>query len=211
MNLPRSSPIGPSRGAGPAAVIDGSLVLDSKPSDSEERPSLDHLVYWLKREVPADFLLDFQVRPVNKLRGLNIVFFNTRGRQGESLFDPSLRPRTGVFTQYTEGDIDSYHVSYYCPTRGFTNIRKNHGFHLVTSGLEYFMDAPPDTFQRVQIYKRGGAIRVLVDGQVSVAFDDDGQRYGPVHEHSGWIGLRQMGFTQRCEYRDLAVYPLLKN
>ncbi len=89
-------------------------------------------------------------------------------------------------------------------------MRKNYGFNLVASGKDYFMDAAPDTFQVVQIYKWENRIRVLIDGKVAVAFDDDGKTYGAVHTHSGWIALRQMGFTQRCEYKDLAVYPLKK-
>jgi hypothetical protein len=56
--------------------------------------------------------------------------------------------------------------------------------------------------------KRGGEIRVMVDGVVALAFDDDGKAYGPVHTHSGWIGLRQMGHTLRCEYEYVKVYPL---
>ena len=32
----------------------------------------------------------------------------------------------------------------------------------------------------------------MVDDIISAAFDDDGQKYGPVWTHSGWIGLRQM-------------------
>jgi hypothetical protein len=189
-------------------VWNGSLILDSRPSDSEEHGSRDHLVCWLKKEVPANFLLEFKIRPVNKRRGLNIVFFNARGRDGETVFDPSLEKRTGIFKQYMRGDLDNYHVSYFSPDRGFTNMRKNYGFHLVASGKDYFLDADPNTFQTVQIYKRDHMIRVLVDGKVAVAYDDDGITYGPVITHSGWIALRQMGFTQRCEYRELAVYPL---
>ncbi|MCP5109732.1 MAG: hypothetical protein GY953_02730, partial [bacterium] len=48
----------------------------------------------------------------------------------------------------------------------------------------------------------------MVDDVVAAAYDDDGNEYGPVHTRSGWIGLRQMGHTIRCEYSRLAVYPL---
>jgi hypothetical protein len=43
---------------------------------------------------------------------------------------------------------------------------------------------------------------------LSVAFDDDGAKFGPVHTHPGWIGLRQMGHTLKCEYDSLSVYRL---
>ena len=37
---------------------------------------------------------------------------------------------------------------------------------------------------------------------LSLAYDDDGTTFGPVWTHRGWIGLRQMGHTVRCEYGD---------
>ena len=130
------------------------------------------------------------------------------GGKGTSIFDPVLKSRNGVFKQYHSSDLNSYHVSYWATGRGFANLRKNRGFHLVTSGADYIVGGDPNTFQCVQIYKRGAQIRVMVDGKVAVAFDDDGQTYGPVHTHSGWIGLRQMGHTLRCEYEYVNVYPL---
>lgn len=187
------------------SIAEGNLVLESQPTPDDG----NHLVCWLAKEVPADFLLEFTVRPQDRKRGLNIVFFNTRGVKGESIFDPTLQTRNGVFKQYHSGDLNSYHVSYWAGDRGFSNLRKNHGFHLVSSGKDYIIAGEPNAFQTVQIYKRAGNIRVTVDGLVAVAFDDDGKTFGPVHKHSGWIGLRQMGHTQRCEYGHVKIYGLL--
>lgn len=191
-----------------ASVSKGNLVLESEPRQTDRGKDPNHLVFWLKKEVPADFLLEFTVRPQNRREGLNIVFFNARGIGGQSIFDPSLQPRGGVFKQYHSGDLNNYHVSYWAGTRGFANLRKNHGFHLVASGKDYIISGDADAFQTVQIYKRGAKIRVAVDGLVSVAFDDDGQTYGPVLDQSGWIGLRQMGHTLRCEYGHVKIWPL---
>lgn len=191
------------------SVADGHLVLQSDTESVRSESVANHLVCWLNREVPADFLLEFSVRPQNRHRGLNIVFFNARGINGESIFDPSLQPRDGTFAQYHSGDLNSYHVSYWAATRGSANLRKNHGFHLVTSGEDFITGGAPDQFQTVRLYKRGGAIRMTVDGRLALAYDDDGRTYGPVHSHSGWIGLRQMAHTHRCEYDHLVIYPLL--
>ena len=187
------------------SIADGNLVLQSQPT-SDDR---NHLVCWLTKEVPADFLLEFTVRPQDRRQGLNIVFFNARGVNGKSIFDPSLQKRNGIFKQYHSGDLNNYHVSYWAAERGFSNVRKNRGFHLVSSGKDYIVAGDPDAFQTVHIYKHGGKIRVMVDGLVAVAFDDDGKKFGPIHEHSGWIGLRQMGHTLRCEYGHLKIYRLL--
>lgn len=190
------------------SVADGNLVLESKPGSIQSEPNANHLVCWLSKEIPADFLLEFSVRPENRKQGLNIVFFNARGLRGESIFDPTLAPRDGLFKQYHSGDLNCYHISYWAARRGTANLRKNRGFHLAAEGKDLVTDGPAGGFQTVRIYKRGGKIRCTVDDLVSVAYDDDGTAFGPVWTHSGWIGLRQMGHTGRCEYGHLTVWPL---
>jgi hypothetical protein len=185
-----------------ASVEQGKLVLESN-GDRD-----NHLVYWLAQELPEEFLLEFTVRPQNRKEGLNIVFFSTRGRQGESVFDPALKPRNGDFPQYHSSDLNGYHISYWAGARGTANVRKNSGFKLVATGPDRVVDGAPDAFQVVRIYKVGGTIRLTVDDVIAVAFDDDGQTHGPVWNHRGWIGLRQMGHTVRCEYDSLSVYPI---
>lgn len=188
-------------------VEEGRLVLTSRPKGVAEIDE-NHLVCWLRREVPGDFLLEFAVRPQNRKEGLNIVFFNARGRRGESIFDPGLRPRNGYFAQYHSGDLDNYHLSYWAAGRGTANLRKNHGFTLVHEGRDLVTGAEPEAFQTIRLHKRGGRVILTVDGLASLAYDDDGRTHGPVWTHSGWLGLRQMAHTVRCEYDNLAVYPL---
>ena len=148
--------------------------------------------------MPADFLLEFKVRPQDRKQGLNIVFFNARGLHGESIFDPTLKPRSGIFAQYHSGDLNNYHISYWAGERGTANVRKNAGFQLVATGKDLVAPAPADPFQTTRLYKRGGTIRLMVDDVIEVAFDDDGKTYGLLWTHSGWIGLRQMAHTVRC-------------
>ncbi len=190
------------------SIATGKLVLESDPSGPKPSPSDQHLVCWLTKEMPADFLLEFKMRPQNRKNGLNIIFFNARGLHGESIFDPALKPRSGVFAQYHSGDLNNYHISYWAGERGTANIRKNAGFHLVATGKDLVVPAPADSFQTIRLYKHGGTIRLMVDDVVEVAFDDDGKTYGPVWTNPGWIGLRQMAHTVRCEYDDLKVFPL---
>ncbi len=185
------------------SIQDGNLVLESKPGQV-----LNHLVCWLTKEMPADFLLEFTLRPQDRTEGLNIVFFSTRGIHGESIFDPALKPRDGTFKQYHSGDLNGYHISYWAGERGHANLRKNAGFSYVAAGPDLIRDAPQGSWQVVRLYKRGGTIRLMVDDVVSLGFDDDGRTHGPVWNHPGWIGLRQMGRTVRCEYGSLKVFPL---
>jgi hypothetical protein len=185
------------------SLANGKLVLESEPGQRD-----NHLVCWLTQELPEAYLLEFTVRPQNRKEGLNIVFFSTRGAKGESIFDPALKPRHGVFRQYHSSDINGYHISYWAGDRGTANVRKNAGFKLVATGPDRIREAPGDAFQVVRVYKRGGTIRLMVDDVISVAYDDDGKTDGPVWNHRGWIGLRQMGHTVRCEYDSLSVFPL---
>lgn len=190
------------------SVVDGNLVLQSTPGSTQSETNANHLVCWLTKEMPADFLLEFSVRPENRKQGLNIVFFNARGLRGESIFDPALAPRDGLFKLYHSGDLNGYHISYWAAGRGTANCRKNRGFHLVAEGKDLITDGLAGTFQTVRIYKRGGKIRCTVDDVLSLAYDDDGTTFGPVWTHRGWIGLRQMGHTVRCDYGHLKVWPL---
>lgn len=190
------------------AVENGKLVLESESADNPNTAESNHLVCWLTKEMPGDFLLEFKVRPQNRKQGLNIVFFNARGVHGESIFDPALKPRTGRFAEYHSGDLNNYHISYWAAERGTVNVRKNAGFQHVATGIDIVSPAPPDAFQTVRVYKRGGTIRLMVDDIVSVAFDDDGKTFGPVWTNPGWIGLRQMAHTIRCEYDDIKVFPV---
>ena len=187
-----------------ASIDQGQLLLENAPPDEKGK----HMVCWLKEEMPANFLMEFKVRPEDRDQGLNIVFFNARGTNKESIFDPALAPRDGTFKQYITGDIYSYHVSYWAAGRGTANVRKNPGFDLVAIGKDLVCDAPKGSYQTVRIYKRDEKIRLMVDNVVAVACDDDGTTHGPIHHHPGWIGLRQMGHTGWARYDDLTVWQL---
>jgi len=193
-----------------ARTENGNLILESEYRPGVQRRDQNHLVFWLKKEVPADFLMEFSVRPQDRSNGLNIIFFNARGIHGESIFDPGLKKRDGRFRHYTKGDLDSYHVSYWASDRGSLNVRKNKGFHLVASGKDMITSGAPGTFQKVSLYKCAGHIRLAIDGELAVRYDDDGESYGPIHSHSGWIGLRQMGHTLRSEYGYVKIYPVMR-
>ncbi|GHC05645.1 DUF1961 family protein [Cerasicoccus arenae] len=188
-------------------VIDGCFVLESEGLQTRPAPG-NHLVAWLKPEIPADFYLEFDFRPEDKSQGLAIIFFNTRGTQGEPVLDPDLAPRDGTFVQYHSGDLDGYHLSYWSGARKGVNLRKNHGFTLLGAGQDLIVADSTDEFQRVGLYKRGGTIRYFVDGELALEYVDDGETAGPIWEHSGWLGLRQMDHAHRCQYDNLAIYPL---
>ena len=187
-----------------ATIADGRLKLQTGPSPEEGQ----HLVLWLRQELPADFLAEWTMRPYDKTNGLTIVVFNARGRNGEDLFDPGLRPRNGEFVDYHSGDLDNYHISYYAGHRGSVNLRKNYGFYLAALGAERVHTSPPGPFHRITLLKQGGKIRLATDGIVSLKFDDDGTTYAPVHAHPGRLGLRQMLHSWYTEYEYFRAWEI---
>jgi hypothetical protein len=190
-------------------VSDGCLVLESDPTQQgPDGKCIDHLVCWLAKELPADGLIEFTVRPANRKEGLNIVFFSARGLKGESIFNPSLAARDGTYRQYHSGELNCYHISYWAAGRGTANLRKSKGFHLVAEGQDLVYEAPREAFQTVRVYRRGGQIRLTVDDFLSLAWNDDGKGHGPVIAQPGWFGLRQMGHTLSCEYGHVKVFAV---
>ena len=180
----------------------GQLVYESPQRNGR------HTVLWNKSKFPADFLCEYDFMPRGPL-GLCIVFFCAGGRQGEDLFDPKLPERTGVFSQYTAGAINAYHISYYRvgldqPTR-LLNTRKNHGFYMVKTGVDPIPPRPGGRY-RITVAKLGHVIRFAVDGKVVVRLKDDGTHYGPAWG-AGRIGLRQMHWT-RARYDNFRVYAV---
>ena len=195
-------------GPGRAWTENGQLHLESlQPEES------GHVVLWNTRVFPEDFLLEFDMSPKDSDRGLNIVFFSASSRSGGGIFDLQLPPRRGVFKNYHSGALNSYHVSYWACSadqggilRRTSNVRKNHGFYLVSCGIDRIAGQGPGP-HRVRVLKVGGKLRVETRGRIAAAFDDDGSTYGPVWG-SGAIGLRQMGHTHRASYTHFKVWEV---
>lgn len=169
-----------------------------------------HHVYWAPLVLPESFVAEWTVRNLDVDAGLCIVFFAATGRGGEDIFDPGLRSRDGTFTQYTEGDLANYHISYYAdgkgdPQRETANLRRNPGFHHVQAGgpgVPLFDTAP----HRVRLVKLGAHIAMTVDERVVVNWVDDGEHGAP--HGGGRFGLRQMQWT-RFHYSDLSIREAL--
>jgi hypothetical protein len=203
-------------GANTAEIKDGNLIL-------KDNPSTAGLVFWLKKEIPPDFLLEFTFCPQKRKDGLAIVFFNAHGKNGQSVFDPTLAPRDGSFSQYRFADLYSYHVSYWSgstrsqrknappDTPPSSHIRKNINgtSDIMAEGNDLVVAGKEGSFQTIRIYKQGGNILMMVDDVVAITYTDDGKSHGPIFQNSGWVGLRQMTHTIEAKYGRLAVYPLL--
>ena len=111
--------------------------------------------------------------------------------------------------------MNSYHISYWAcaPDNGGTprrtaNVRKNHGFQLVSCGSDNIAGQGPGP-HIVRLLKFDGRIVIETAGKLSAAWFDNGKTHGPALK-GGQIGLRQMGHTRSASYGSFTVYKVKK-
>ena len=186
-------------GPGRATVQDGRLLLEN----GTEGKKPYHVVLWNSQPFPENFLLEFGFIPHDSNLGLAIVFFCATARDGKTVHAPGLRRRGGLFKRYHSGDLNSYHVSYFAiePTgdsRGTSNLRKNHGFHLVAQGPDH-VGGTQRPVHTIRLLKVGGRIQVETNGKICISWEDDGTTGGPALG-KGQVGLRQMKHCESGQY-----------
>lgn len=169
-----------------------------------------HHVFWCPTDFPGSFVAEWELQNMETDAGLCIIFFAANGVNGEDIFDPGLRKRTGIFRQYTKSDLNTYHISYYAntpikPGRDYAHLRKNKGFHKVHIG-EQGIEPGSTAIHRMRLVKDQARITMYVDDRKIIGWTDDGTVYGPVLE-GGKIGLRQMQWSH-FRYRNLKVWEL---
>lgn len=193
-----------------ASFPQGRLRLESGADPAEGQAA--NFVAWLPVEHEGDVRISWTFRPLRE-PGLAMIFWGARSRDGGSVHDPGLPPRTGEYDQYHSGAIDAYHLSYFrrmWPTERSLhtcNVRKSHGFHLVAQGadpLPAVIDADRD--YRIALTWQGATVRFAIDGIDCLTWTDDGSVGGPART-GGAIGLRQMA-PLIAEYSDLLIEAL---
>lgn len=168
-----------------------------------------NFVVWFPPLLPADFAAHWEFWPLRE-PGLCMVFFGARARSGGDIFAPGLAPRSGQYSQYHHGDIDTLHLSYYRRSRlpewafHVCNLRKSYGFHLVAEGADPIPSvrqaAPPYS---IDLVKLGPEVAFYVDRLPVLSWRDEGRAFGPVLG-SGRFGFRQMA-PLLAEYENFSV------
>jgi hypothetical protein len=162
-----------------------------------------HMVLWSVRDFPADFLLEFDVSPIDPTEGLAIIFFCAKGLEGESVFALNQPYRNGEFSRYNNGQIDCYHVSYWASDRGYSNLRKNAGKIIVASGKDHIRKSKPGQPVRIRLLKVGRDITLETDGKQALIWRDEQDYYG-----EGKIGLRSMGHSRIVSFGNFKVWEV---
>ena len=169
-----------------------------------------HHVFWCPKELPSDFMAEWELQNLNPDAGLCIVFFAAKGINGKDVMHPSLIKRNGVFRQYTQSDLNNYHISYYAnnpkkPSRPFAHIRKNKGFVTVQYG-EQGIPASSTFIHKVNLVKKENHITMTIDGREIINWKDDENKYGPVLQE-GKFAFRQMQWSH-FRYRNFKVWNI---
>jgi hypothetical protein len=174
-----------------------------------------HHVYWCPETFPESFVAEWQVQNLNPEAGLLIIFFAATGLEGQDIFDTTLVERDGRFFQYIQGDLKSYHISYYAnaehnPDRGSSNLRKNNTFSLLQSG-PVGIPTHSTAVHTIKLLKRKEHIRLFVDDREVINYRDRLPVVNGVNIGSpllgGKIGFRQMRWSH-FRYRNFRVYAL---
>ncbi len=161
-----------------------------------------------KEMVPENYIFEFDVTPLSKI-GFFLLFFNTQGLKGEDILSPELfndvpedvtKYENCIFFKYTK-KLNGYHISYRRNESATCNFRKNAGLILLK---QHKLDKilPKDKTMHVELYKKGGHMKLTVDGMVFMDHVDDGKEHGPV-----WTGGR-IGFRQ--VYKSEGLYDNVK-
>jgi hypothetical protein len=169
-----------------------------------------HHVYWCSVDFPESFVAEWEMQNMNPDAGLCIIFFATKGINGEDIFDPVLPEREGTFKYYTKGMLNSYHISYYANNpknqeREASHLRKNNMFAIMQMGSEGIA-RHSTAIHHVRLVKNGARIAMSIDGKKIIDWTDDGKIYGPVYG-GGKIGFRQMQWSY-FRYRDFKLWEI---
>jgi len=162
---------------------------------------------WLKRDLPADFRVEYDLTPLSD-SGFFLIFFCAKGTGGQDILGQKLfgeYRELRDFKKYTIGPVNCYHISYRRNEVADCNLRKNTGKHLVkTAQLEAVL--PKGKTAHVALTKRGGHITLRVNGETFMDWTDDGKINGGVYG-AGKIGLRQV-YDSEGAYDNFRVYDL---
>jgi len=173
-----------------------------------------HFLFWFPGDFPDNIAVSWDFLPEVD-DGLAMFWFCAKGREGEDLFDPALEERTGDYSQYNQGDINAYHISYFRrnpwddPHINTVNLRKSYGHELVALGPNPIpnIDSVKEHIEepyRVQLIKSGPHIRMSINEMVVLEWKDEGEYW-----EDGKIGFRQMA-NLAAEYADLRVHEAVR-
>ena len=198
---------------GSAQVTASPLGMRLKNDKPPELGQESNFVLWCPEVFPDQIEIRWNFTPVAE-PGLCVFFFAAQGLfEGKevSVFDPRLKPRQGLYDQYTKSDVSALQIAYfrrrYPSERAFhlAILRRAPGFTLLAQGADPIPnvdDATPP--YRICIQKRGRNVRFFINDLLIFNGDDQTPH---ATAGSGCVGFRQMAPLEGL-YSDLEVLSL---
>ncbi|WKL57950.1 DUF1961 family protein [Asticcacaulis sp. ZE23SCel15] len=184
----------------------GRMTLQNARDPSEGQAS--NFVFWCPETFPDNVEISWKFWPVAE-PGLCILFFAAGGilnGKRVHVLDKGLKPRAGIYDQYTQSDVDALQIAYFrrrwAEERAFhlANLRRAPGFQLLAQGADPLPDVEDATPPYdIKIRKTHKAVDFLINDLPVVHWD-----VTPGSPTSGSIGFRQMA-PLIADYADLTV------
>jgi hypothetical protein len=198
------------------ALVDfdeGRMRLRNKLSADNGQAS--NFVFWCPEVFPDEVEISWKFTALEE-PGLCILFFAARGLLGGKdvhVLDKGLKPRAGVYEQYTQSDVSALQIAYFRrrwpEERAFhlLNLRRAPGFELLASAADPLPDVKDATPPyRIRLIKSKAGVRFFINDLKVVDWADDHAKPTP---GAGCIGFRQMA-PLVAAYSDLEVRHLPK-
>lgn len=181
------------------------------------RPASDgqasNFVYWCPEVFPDNVEFRWNFWPLEE-PGLCIFFFAAQGLLPEggtgSLFDKRLKPRAGIYDQYTQSDVSALQMAYFrrrWPSeRAFhlCNLRRAPGFELLAQGADPLPDVADAVLPyKIRLQKRPAGIDFFINDLPVISWRGGGKDWPA----AGNVGFRQMA-PLVAAYSDFEVYRL---
>lgn len=201
-------------------VMEGQVGLDfdtgamrMRNLTSADKGQEANFVFWCPEVFPDDIEIRWTFTALQE-PGLCILFFAARGLLpggGDChVLDKRLKPRTGVYDQYTKSDVSALQIAYFRrrwpEERAFhlCNLRRAPGFELLAQGADPLPDvkdaAPP---YRMRLRKSRAGVAFFINDLKVVEWVASGDHL----PGQGSVGFRQMA-PLVAAYSELEVFKL---
>lgn len=150
------------------------------------------VMIWLKKELPEDFIFEFDVTPHSE-SGFFLIFFNTQHKDGKDILEEAVlndKSAPTLFKKYTNSDINGYHISFRRNEVADCNLRKNSGMALLKKHILPDL-LKKDEMHHLSLTRKAGRIKLTVGDNVFMDCEDDGEKNGAIWR-KGRIGFRQV-------------------
>ncbi len=189
-------------------VVEGNATVEARDGRLQiTTPDRGQATVWYRQPFAGDQLICFQARVLPPRQASNInCFFCATLPEGGDFFAAE---RTGAYAEYHR--INNYTMAFTGQREGMANapgymrLRKNPGFHLLAENLD--MKAEIETDYGIAIAKVGSLIRVFVNGQQALSFNDVDEAGVRQDHRGGYVGFRTFWSRLWCD--DFAVWRIV--